>query len=503
MENNKALRRRQMARTTKLGTYTFAVSAILLAVIMVVNLLVGLIPSKLTVFDTSANKLYTVSDASKKFLGKLGEDVTFHWVCQGGEEDETLSRFLANYVETSSHLKMDVIDPVKDPTALDPYTSDTSKAPSNYSIIVESGRRYKVVDFFDMFYFYNRFLEENSGLGPIPYEMYEFYESYYQIFSYAESQGYTTDQLFYGDDTLTKAVEYVTLENIPHIYVLEGHGEDSFSQTFLAFATENNITFESLRLDTASTVPADASCIVINSPAEDLSDSDTALLRSYLAAGGNLMLITGRTDTGHKNLLSLMADYGMSAEEGIVYEGSASGYRDQPYFLRPTPNGSHEAIAYASNYTIYTPNAHGIVISDTDDTVNTTSPLLTTSGSAYVMNGEQKSEAGQRVVGAAASRDTGDGVTQIVWYSSAEAFTDSVASAASYGNYYYLFYSLFWMNETYESNLATVEGPSISEPLLDGLTSSSVLTWSIIFVFVIPGIILTIGLIVWIRRKKH
>ena len=500
MENNKALRRRQMARTTKLGSYTFAVCAILLAVIVVINLLVGLIPSKMTVFDTSANKLYTVSDASKKFLGKLSEDVTIHWVCQGGEEDETLSRFLDNYSETSSHLKMDVIDPVKNPTALDPYTSDTSDAPANYSIIVESARRYTVVDFFDMFYFYNQFLEENYGLGAVPYEMYQFYESYYQIFSYAESSGYVTDQLFYGDDTLTKAVEYVTLENIPHIYVLEGHGEDSFSQTFIAFATENNITFESLRLDTANAIPEDASCIVINSPEQDLSDSDTALIRSYLAAGGNIMLITGRTDTDHKNLLSLMSDYGMSAEAGIVYEGSLSGYKDQPYFLRPTANSTHEATSYASSYTIYMPNSHGITIAD--DAANV-SALLTTTGSAYVMNGDVKSEAGQRVVAAAASKDTADGTTQIVWYASSDAFTDSVASTASYGNYYYLFYSLFWMNETYESNLATVEGPSINEPLLDGLTSSSVLIWSIIFVFVIPGIILTIGLIVWIRRKKH
>lgn len=501
MENNKALRRRQMARTTRLGSYTFAVCAILLAVIVVINLMVGLVPTKLTVFDTSANKLYTVSDASKKFLGKLSEDVTLHWVCQGGEEDETLSRFLGNYVETSSHLKMDVIDPVKNPTALDPYTSDTSAATANFSIIVESARRFTVVNFFDMFYFYNQFLEENYGLGAVPYEMYEFYETYYQIFSYAESSGYVTDQLFYGDDTLTKAIEYVTLENIPHIYVLEGHGEDSFSQTFISFATENNITFEPLRLDAVSAIPADASCIVINSPEQDLSDGDTALIRSYLAAGGNLMLITGRTDTGHKNLLSLMSDYGMSAEAGIVYEGSLAGYLDQPYFLRPTVNSSHEATSYASSYTIYTPNAHGITVAD--DAAANVSALLTTSDSAYVMNGDVKSEAGQRVVAAAASKDTADGTTQIVWYSSADAFTDSVASAASYGNYYYLFYSLFWMNETYESNLATVEGPSITEPLLDGLTSSSVLAWSIIFVFVIPGIILTIGLIVWIRRKKH
>ena len=189
----------------------------------------------------------------------------------------------------------------------------------------------------------------------------------------------------------------------------------------------------------------------------------------------------------------------MSAEAGIVYDGSLSGYKDQPYFLRPTANSTHEATSYASSYTIYMPNSHGITVTD-DANV---SALLTTTDSAYVMNGDVRSEAGQRVVAAAASKDTADGTTQIVWYASSDAFTDSVASAASYGNYYYLFYSLFWMNETYESNLATVEGPSINEPLLDGLTSSAVLIWSIIFVFVIPGIILTFGLIVWIRRKKH
>ena len=104
---------------------------------------------------------------------------------------------------------------------------------------------------------------------------------------------------------------------------------------------------------------------------------------------------------------------------------------------------------------------------------------------------------------AAASKQVESGVTQIVWYSSAEAFTDDTAASASYGNYYYLFYSLYWMNETYESKLATVQGPSVSEPILDGLTETSVRTWSIVFIVVIPGAILAGGIAVWAKRRRR
>lgn len=500
--DERTVRRSRIAKTTKIGSYTFAISAVLLAVIIIINSMIGLLPSHLTVFDTSANKLYTISDSTEKYLSSLSEDVTLHWICQGGEQDATLLNFLNTYVSKSSHLSLNVIDPIKDPTALDKYVSDTAtSAPSNLSLIVESARRYMIVDFFDLFYFYNQFLEENAGIGIVPYEMYEMYESYYGVFSTAESYGSVTEELFYGDDTLTKAIEYVTLENIPHMYVLDGHGEDLLSPTFTTFAsTAGNLTLDTLRLDTVSEVPADANCVIIFSPTEDLSANDTKLLRSYLRDGGNMLLITDRTNTEHTNLLSLMEDYGMTAESGIVYEGSASGYKDTPNYIIPTADQSHEAVAYAAGYAIHIPNAHAITIAEGATAVT---PLLTTTASAYTLNGDIKSDTGTRVLGAAAEVATDSSTSKIVWYSSSEAFTDSVATAASYGNYYYLIYSMLWMNETYESGLTTVKGPSLSEPLLTGLTASSILTWAIIFVFIIPGIILTVGLVVWIRRKKR
>lgn len=489
--------KRLFGKTEKMGTYTVAMAAIVLAVVVVINLLVGLLPDSLTTFDTSANGLYTISDSTKEYISRLDEDVTIYWICQGGEANSTLEPFFEKYVALSSHLKLKLLDPVKDPTALDKYLTETDSQPSNYSFIIESARRYRLIDFTELFYYYNSMLDQSYGLGEVPYNV---YESYYTYFYYAENSGYTTEQYFYGDDIVTKGIEYVTLESIPHVYILEGHGEQSFSSTLLNFIAGNNISYETLTI--SDTVPDDAGCIVINAPKFDLSASETALLREYLASGGNLMLMTSPDNTSFENLMSLMADYGLSPVDGIIYEGNTSYYKDSAYYLKPHVSSEHAATKYAASYPAYVPKAHGIGIAD-DTGSATVTPLMTTSGSAYPVQDGVNGAAGEQVVGVAVSCAAGTETTQLIWYSSADIFTDETAAASSYGNYYYFFYSLFWMNETYESELATVKGPSISEPILDGLTETSVRVWSIAFAVIIPGIILIIGIVVWVRRKRR
>lgn len=484
-------------KTEKMGTYTIAMAAIVLAVVVVINLLVGLLPDSLTAFDTSANGLYTISDSTQQYISKLNEDITINWICQNSETDSTLETFLSKYVAMSPHLKLKLLDPVKNPTVLDKYLTEADSQPSNYSFIIESARRYQLIDATELFYYYNSMLDQSYGLGEVPYSVYNAYSTY---FYYAESSGYSTEQYFYGDDVITKGIEYVTLESIPHVYILEGHGEQSFSSTLLSFIASNNISYETLTI--TNSVPTDAGCIVINAPKFDLATSETALLREYLAAGGNLMLITSPDNTSFDNLMSLMADYGLSPIDGIIYEGNTSYYKDNAYYLKPQVSSEHSATKYAASYPAYMPRSHGISIAD-DTGSATVTPLMTTSSSAYSMKDDTKGEPGEQVVGVAASCAAGTETTQLVWYSSADAFTDDTAAAASYGNYYYFFYSLFWMNETYESELATVKGPSISEPILDGLTEISVRVWSVTFAVIIPGIVLIIGIVVWVRRKRR
>ena len=493
----------RLSKRTRMGSYTFILTAIILAVLVILNLLVSAIPKKYTSFDTSPNKLYTISESNTKFISGLTEDVTIYWVCPGGTPQAVIEPFVERYTELSSHLSLKILDPIADPTALSRFNIKEGEL-SDFSFILESAKRFRIVDFNNMVGYYNEYLAsalyQSFGMTIVPYSV---YSQYYAYFASAEQNGYPTDELFYGDHQLSKAVEYVTLESIPRIYILEGHGENSFSETFLGFISDNNIEYESLRLFDTGKVPDSANCVVIFSPENDISESERGMLREYLNNGGNMLLITSPDDTDLTNLLSLVEPYGVSALPGMVYEGNSARYIDTEYNLKPLVNNSHFTTAYSVGYTLLMPKAHAIGISEQNGGATVTK-LFTTSDKAYLKNGDDKSDDGTLTIGVAIEKEASNGKkTQIIWYSSAEAFTDSAAASVSYGNYNYFFYTLFWMNESYDSSLADVEGVSLTEPILDGLSEQSVWYWAAIFVIVIPVTVIVIGLVVWLRRKKR
>ncbi|MBE6031793.1 MAG: hypothetical protein E7224_01190, partial [Clostridiales bacterium] len=77
------------ARTkrTKAGGYSMILIVIAVAVAIVVNLVVGSIPSTLTKYDLSEKKLYTISDQTRAIVDNLEQDITLYLVAQTGEED--------------------------------------------------------------------------------------------------------------------------------------------------------------------------------------------------------------------------------------------------------------------------------------------------------------------------------------------------------------------------------------------------------------------------------
>lgn len=73
-------------------------------------------------------------------------------------------------------------------------------------------------------------------------------------------------------------------------------------------------------------IPEDADCILIYGPEKDISESEKDTILKYLQSGGSMILITDPPEAGKErpNLDALMAYYGVTAEEGIVVEGSQS-----------------------------------------------------------------------------------------------------------------------------------------------------------------------------------
>lgn len=74
-------------------------------IVLVVNMIVGSLPSKYTEVDVSEQKLYSIGDDTKKFLKDLDKDVTIYQVVQSGSEDETIKSYLRNMKKDQIILK--------------------------------------------------------------------------------------------------------------------------------------------------------------------------------------------------------------------------------------------------------------------------------------------------------------------------------------------------------------------------------------------------------------
>ena len=79
------------------GSYSLMVTAVVLAILILVNVLVSALPASLTRYDISASKLYSITSNTKVVVSALEEDVTIYWIVQSGEEDDVIETLLNKY----------------------------------------------------------------------------------------------------------------------------------------------------------------------------------------------------------------------------------------------------------------------------------------------------------------------------------------------------------------------------------------------------------------------
>ena len=60
------------------GSYSVALTAVVLAILIAANFLVSALPSSMTTYDISASKLYSVTSNTKAVAGALEEDVNIY-----------------------------------------------------------------------------------------------------------------------------------------------------------------------------------------------------------------------------------------------------------------------------------------------------------------------------------------------------------------------------------------------------------------------------------------
>lgn len=463
----------------KNGSYSMTMTVVFIAVVIVINMIVGELPSKYTEIDISGQKLYSIGDETKELLSELEKDVTIYQIAQSGGEDEVITSLLKKYEDESEHIKVEQKDPVVNPKFASEYTTDNLSA---NSLIVTCGDRSKVID-------YNNMYESDID---------------YQTYSYQ-----TTG--FDGEGQITSAIGYVTSENLPILYTLTGHGETELGSTMKEGIEKANMEIKSLNLVSEGSVPEDADCLFIGSPSTDISSDEKDAILEYLENGGKAMIFSDYNENKMENFDEILANYGLERTEGIVFEGDSQHYAMQmPYYILPDV-GSAEAVSGMSSdgYMVLAPFAQGIVQADDVRSTVVVNSLLSTSDQAYsksnLSSGSLEKEDGDTDgpfdVGVSVTENVDDKETKLVYYSASSLLDSQVNQMVSGGNEKLVMESLKWMVDTEETVTVSIPSKSlqVSSLMIPGYDA---IFWKICVMGVIPGFFLVAGFVVWFKRRR-
>ena len=462
-------------RSAKMGTYTVVLALIVLAAIIIVNMIVCAIPTKYTVIDTSAEKLYSISEQTEQSIKRINEDVVINYLCQNGTQDEMLRAFLDRYATANPKIKIKIVDPIESPAFTLKYTDGEL---SNYSLIIESASNFKIIDYLDIY----------------ALDLYAYY--------YQGIQQYT----FNGERLITSALDFVTSGNTPTIYTLNGHSEAALSETLKSQITDLNYIISELKLVTVSAVPDDASAIIINAPKADLNDDDVTKLKAYLDKGGKIFLITSAlVKTPYENLMKVTGYYGLSMSANVIIEENTDKcVSGMPYWLLPDTASHAITDPLKDSKFIQIPYAHPInTISDVRSSVSITN-LFTTSDKAYTIDPSateikktESSITGKFTVGAVA-QEKNKGT--LVWIGSDYTFVDQANSYSSGSNYQY-FISVIKTLSPRDTIVSEIPGITIAEPTLT-VSEAQATFWGTILTAIIPLAFVAYGLAKWIIRRR-
>lgn len=474
------------------GSFSATMILIAIAIVVILNLIVSKIPSKYRELDMSGSKLYTLDEQSEELLERLDTDVTIYFLVNKSVEDNypELTRLLGNYEDESDKVKVIRKDP-----ELYPNFGTKYEATSSTVLIVESEKRTKLIDGNDLYTLTNQ----------------------EAVYYYGESENYE----FNGENLIANAVNYVTTDSVPKLYTLTGHGETEFDDTLQEYIKSSNITIEELNLATGAGVPEDASCITIIAPKSDLNTTETKSISDYLDAGGNAMIFGSETNKELPNFDSLLEQYGVTMEEGIVYEGDADyAVTDSPTYIVPTVE-IHDAnsIVNQNNGYILMTNSKSIAeVENHKDNISVTTLFSTTESSYRKENVEESQSIGKEkgdtegpfALGVAITvtdgteegeeetENTTEPRSKLVVYGSTSLISQNIYSQFSY-NVAEVLSSLGWMCDTEDS--IAIAGKSISSEALT-LTEGDVNKWMSVYLIAFPVITIAAGIFVTVRRNR-
>jgi len=447
--------------------------------------------------DVTANKIYTLSDDSKKALESLDQDIKIYVF--GINEEHSVVGLIKQYCEASDKITYEMLSSESNLEKVQEFDLE-----DGYSIVViESGESRKIID------------------ASADFRSYDYT-------TYAEID--TTEQ------TLTNSILGLSVKNKPKAYFVEGHDEfriatEENPQVELGVLSTylKNEAFElaSINLTTTPAIPEDCDVLAIMSPSKDFLENEAQAVIDYINKGGNLFLTQDILAQGAQfpNLQRILDVYGVTIENGYVIEtGSDNVVANYPYIFQPKLSNSNEITAdiYSDSY-MWLAYAKRLKFKSTEELDalkvkyeellgTTDTALFITDFSEDVQAAAASAQTGHCTVAALVTKTISEGEnaveSKLVISANGRFMADYIATEISSQ------YPLSYLGSNKDFAINAISSLANKE---NGLTiRKSMAGTSYVFtateeqnrivlgiIFSVPVVIIFIGIIIWAQRKKR
>lgn len=456
----------------KYGTYSTVVAMIFLAILVMINLVVGQFNRS---FDTTKDKLFGLSSETQQVLDNMTSKVTIYTTSKTGSSDsigDRVEQVLTQYKQKSKvgSLNVENIDLYLHPDFAKNYNSE-DKPVSTGSIIVVSNDKYRVI---------------------------------------SESDYYDSENgQFSIESAITSAIQFVDVEELPAVYFVTGHGEAE-PENFSSLSKQMSLANYSVKTINLleDNIPTDCAVLMITPCSRDYSDVEAQKVKDYLTSAGRVYCIIGGIDTANcKNLMGIINSYGLTVNSGYIYEGDENSYMMYPYAVLPTVTENDITSQITEKgYKVLTVASQALENTEIKKKDVEINPLLTTSKKSYIKEGENTAvskengdKSGPFNV-AVSVNDKSNNSKLIVTgcsYYLVEPNTDSMVNGA---NSTFVISGLNWLNDQSDNIYISPKDIMTETIVVDEASAGKlkILAWA-----VIPAIIFVIGFAVWaVRRNK-
>lgn len=466
--------------TFRRGTYSAAAVVLVVIIAVVLNLIAGQLPEDVKQTDISSNKVYEISDTSRKLLKNLDHDVSITVIAEEDSIDDMLRTFLKKYTALSDRLSMKIVDPVLHPAALEEYDTESD------TVVVSCE---------------DTGLSQTVSISDILVQ--DSYSYYYT--------GSSSVSSFDGDGQLTSAVKKVLGQETSRAYYVTGHGESELPSSITELMSKSGMEAAELNLFMKGKVPDDCDVLIFNGPTSDISAKERKSVDSYIKNGGSVVMLMAEDTPENGNLSKLMSAYKIELESGYVADMQRS-YQGRYYMIIPEITDSGSITGNLQTGTVLMNNSRAFTLGENGDEISVTS-LMETSDGGYLVSGDSQKQ-GTFIVGASASYTAGQSSSSDTSDSSSDDSSVKTGTMTVFGSSSLIDESLTGSfsnldNRTLFMNVLSSAAGNDQDTVVEAKSLQVQYNTvqhggfiSVVIIFVIPVIFLVIGFTVWYRRRK-